>query len=225
MIRRTFVVLCFVAASVAGGGLVADESGEERRGLSVPDESAAASRDEGLLAWKRIYDVFTHPRCVNCHVGKDNLPLWTSSAGSTTQPHGMLIDAGDSRIGAETLQCSSCHQVSKSPNTVPHAAPHTGMIWRLAPVEFQWTDRSSTQVCEQVRNPETNGGRDPEGLIEHIVHDAEVFGFISWAFDPGPKRSTPPGSLQDHLDDMVIWTSAGMPCPDSEHGQPDVGGP
>lgn len=215
MIRFLWIAVV-VVTFVLAGDLVADASGDETQALSVPDGLAPASRDEGLLAWKRIHEVFTHPRCLNCHVGPDNLPRWTSDDGTDTKPHGMRINAGDSRIGAETILCSSCHQVSDHPNTVPHAAPHTGMLWRLAPVEFQWTNRSSAQICEQVRNPETNGARDREELVEHILHDAEVFGFISWSFAPGPNRSTPPGSLQDHLLDMVTWTSAGMPCPDLE---------
>ena len=33
-------------------------------------------RAEGLAAWERIYAVTQHPRCANCHVGADGLPMW-----------------------------------------------------------------------------------------------------------------------------------------------------
>lgn len=204
------VALLFVTSvSMAG------DPGENPLDVSSLAEPGTIRSDEGLAAWGRIHEVFTHPRCLNCHVGEDGVPLWTVDSSEVTQAHGMWIRGGDSRIGAETLLCSSCHQKSARPNTVPNAAPHTGMVWRLAPIEFQWTNKSSTEICEQVRDPETNGGRDEAGLIEHILHDVRVFGFISWGFDPGPERSVPPRSFQSHLEDMATWTSAGMPCPDS----------
>lgn len=204
-----------ITLSFVTNASMADDSGEGVLDISSLAEPGTISSDEGLAAWERIHDVFTHPRCLNCHVGKDSIPLWSTRDSDSAQAHGMRIQGGDSRIGAETLLCSSCHQVSLRPNTVPHAAPHTGMVWRLAPIEFQWTDKNSVEICEQVRAPQTNGGRDEAALIEHILHDARVRGFISWGFDPGPDRSSPPGSLQSHLEDMAMWTSAGMPCPDS----------
>lgn len=141
----------------------------------------------------------THPRCLNYHVGTDNVPLW-GTVETPDRIHGIAINAGGSRIGAKTLSCNACHQILTRPNTVTHAPPHTGMDWRLASVEFQWTDR--------------NRGRDAAGLIEHILHDAELIGFITWSFDPGARRDPASGSLQAPLEDMSIWTAAGMPCPE-----------
>ncbi|MEO1246116.1 MAG: hypothetical protein AAFX56_10585 [Pseudomonadota bacterium] len=215
MSRLSIAIVLAVIFTCSGEVSVADESTAISLDTSSLPKAGTITSDEGLDAWRRIYDVFTHPRCLNCHVGSDNVPLWNTGASEETRTHGMWIQGGASRIGAETILCSSCHQVSSRPNVVPRAAPHTGMVWRLAPVEFQWADRSTVQICKQVRDPERNGGRDAEGLIEHILHDAEVFGFISWGFDPGPNRDRPPGSLQSHLDDMAAWTAAGMPCPDS----------
>ncbi|MEM7280078.1 MAG: hypothetical protein AAF438_00405 [Pseudomonadota bacterium] len=215
MSRLSPLLVLIVALPFVGDTAIADDSSKVLLDVSLLPEPGTVSNEEGLVAWNRIHDVFTHPRCLNCHVGNDGVPLWTTGSSSeSTQAHGMWIKGGNSRMGAETMLCNSCHQTSAQRNTKAHAAPHTGMIWRLAPTEFQWTDQSSAQICEQVRDPERNGGRDEEGLIEHILHDASVFGFISWGFDPGPGRSRPPGSLQSHLEDMATWTSAGMPCPD-----------
>lgn len=126
----------------------------------------------------------------------------------------MDIVAGESRIGAEGLSCRACHQTSTRPNRIEHAAPRAGMEWMLAPVEFQWTDRTSAAICQQMRDPGRNGGRDAARLIEHILHDAELIGFIIWSFNPGAGREPAPGSLQSHLEDMAQWTAAGMPCPE-----------
>ena len=166
---------------------------------------------EGLAAWERIYAVASHPRCANCHTGDDNLPMWSGPSFGAARPHGMNIVAGGSRIGAETLPCQTCHITSTRANTIPHAAPHTGMLWQLAPVAFEWFDRDSAAICAQMRDPARNGGRDGAALVEHILHDAELTGFITWAFAPGGMRDPAPGGLQAHLDDTVVWTAAGMP--------------
>ncbi|MDW4500251.1 hypothetical protein R5H30_19850 [Sulfitobacter sp. D35] len=201
-----------VAASLAIGTLAFAED-EHGLDLSALPEVGTVPTEDGLAAWNNIHTVLSHPRCLNCHVGADNLPLW-GTVEAPEQIHGMAINAGESRIGAETLSCNACHQTSTRPNSVPRAPPHTGMDWRLAPVEFQWTDRSSAEICAQMRDPARNGGRDAAGLVEHILHDAELIGFITWSFDPGAGRDPAPGSLRAHLEDMAVWTTAGMPCPE-----------
>jgi len=180
--------------------------------VSALPEPGSIEASDGLAAWDRIHDVASHPRCLNCHVGEDGIPLWGTVA-EPDRPHGMAIVAGDSRIGAAGLSCRTCHQTSTRPNRVEHAAPHTGMDWQLAPVDFQWVGGTSAEICQQMRDPDRNGGRDAAGLVEHILHDAELIGFITWSFDPGAGRAPAPGSLQSHLEDMAIWTAAGMPCP------------
>lgn len=200
-----------VAASLALETLALAEGGHGLD-LSTLPEAGTVAPEDGLAAWDGIHAVLTHPRCLNCHVGADDVPLW-GTAQAPGRIHGVAVNAGDSRIGAEGLSCRACHQTSTRPNAVPHAAPHTGMDWRLAPVEFQWTDRTSAEICAQMRDPARNGGRDAAGLIEHILHDAELIGFITWSFEPGAGRDPAPGSLQAHLEDMALWTAAGMPCP------------
>ncbi|MEM7426368.1 MAG: hypothetical protein AAF441_09745 [Pseudomonadota bacterium] len=176
-------------------------------------EPGSVDEASGLDAWTRIHEVLRHPRCVNCHTGADNRPVWSGPSFGKRRKHGMSINAGESRIGAEGLSCRTCHQTSRAPNTVPHAAPHAGIDWQLAPVEFQWIDKTSAEICRQLRNPDVNGGRDGAGLVEHILDDLEVTGFITWSFDPGPGREPAPGGLQTHLEDMALWAAAGMPCP------------
>lgn len=209
---RYHLRLALTVATSLTLGTFAFAQAEHGLDMSALPEAGTVAPEDGLAAWDSIHTVLTHPRCLNCHVGADHVPLW----GTVEDPdriHGMAINAGESRIGAEILSCNACHQTSTRPNSVPHAAPHTGMDWRLAPVEFQWTDRTSAEICAQMRDPDRNGGRDAAGLIEHIVHDAELLGFITWSFDPGAGRNPAPGSLQAHLEDMAIWTAAGMPCP------------
>lgn len=201
-----------LAGLLAGtAGLAFAASGD----LTVtPPPGGEVSPAEGLEAWARIYEVAAHPRCANCHVDAAGIPMWSGpSYGSEPRPHGMHIAAGESRIGAKYVPCAACHIEQVGSNTVPHAAPFTGHIWMLAPSDFAWWGKSSAEICAQMRDPARNGGRDGAGLVEHILHDAELQAFITWSFAPGGTREPAPGTMQSHLDDMVIWTSAGMPCP------------
>jgi len=211
MLKGT-LIFATVLALVLNSRALAEET-QETHGLRV-DRLArgSVSRDVGLEAWNRIYTVFSHPRCANCHTDDNNVPMWATGEG-IERAHGMYINAGDSRTGEEYLPCATCHATSILPNTIPHAPPHAGMPWQLAPVEFLWFGQDSATICNQVRDPKRNGGRQGPELIEHILHDKSLDGFITWAFDPGGGREPAPGTLQEHLDDTVAWVAAGMPCP------------
>ena len=176
---------------------------------------ASATEAEGLDAWSRIYEVTSHPRCANCHTGPSDRPMWSGPSYGTTRPHGMNIRAGESRIGAEYVPCQTCHTTKDedwdNANAMPHAAPRVAMFWQLAPVEAGWFGRSSVEICEQLRDPDRNGDRDMLELAEHLDHDL----ILHWAWEPGGGREPAPYSLQDHVDDILIWGTAGFPCPDT----------
>ncbi|MEO0697097.1 MAG: hypothetical protein AAFY84_13470 [Pseudomonadota bacterium] len=218
MKRAKLAVLSGLVVSAALVGVAFSHGGGDDNAeidLVVNTPETPPSTEEGLAAWARIYEVTSHPRCSNCHTGEANVPMWSGPSYGETRPHGMLINGGESRIGIETLPCSTCHMESTAPNTVPHAPPHAGLPWMLAPVAFVWFGQDSQTICTQMSDPTRNGGRDGDGLVEHIIHDAEIKAFITWGFNPGGGREPAPGTMQAHLDDMVTWTSAGMPCPTS----------
>ena len=176
---------------------------------------AVATEAEGLEAWARIYEVASHPRCSNCHTGASDRPMWSGPSYGKTRVHGMNIRAGESRIGAEYIPCQTCHTTKSedwdNANAMPHTAPRVAMFWQLAPVEADCFGRSSVQICEQLRDPARNGDRDMLALAEHLDHDL----ILHWAWNPGGGREPAPYSLQEHVNDILIWGVAGMPCPAS----------
>ena len=124
-----------------------------------PPAAGSISQQQGLLAWSRIFEVASHPRCANCHTGPSDRPMWSGPSYGKTRVHGMNIQAGNSRIGAETILCSTCH-TNKSEdwdnaNVTKHAAPRVAMSWALAPATAHWFGRTTQQICEQLRNPES----------------------------------------------------------------------
>ena len=179
---------------------------------------AEVTVEQGLHAWQRVYQVASHPRCANCHVGTDNIPMWSGPSYGKTRRHGMNINAGPSRIGAETLMCSTCHAFRKNgENDQPHAAPQVATAWRLAPVEAEWFGKSSTEICEQLRDPKRNGSRTFKDIAQHLNHDV----ILHWAWNPGGGREPAPYSLQEHMRDIVEWGVAGMPCENDAKGEVD----
>jgi len=186
---------------------------EETDLVIAPPAEGSVSTEVGLEAWSRIYEVASHPRCANCHTGPSDQPMWSGPAYGEARPHGMNVRAGESRIGAEYLQCSTCHTTKDidwdNANAVPHAAPRVAMGWALAPVEAHWFGQSSEDICAQLRSPELNGGRDMLEIAEHLRHDL----ILHWAWKPGGGREPAPYSLQEHVDDILAWGVAGMPCP------------
>lgn len=178
-----------------------------------PPAEGSVTVDQGLQAWSRIYEVTSHPRCANCHTGPSDRPMWSGPSYGQTRPHGMNIQAGDSRMGAEFLPCATCHSIKDTDwdnaNAMPHAAPRVAMNWALAPVEAHWFGRSSEEICAQLRDPQLNGGRDTLAIAEHLDHDL----ILHWAWSPGGGREPAPYSLQEHVNDILEWGVAGMPCP------------
>ncbi|WP_138923913.1 hypothetical protein [Sulfitobacter sp. BSw21498] len=172
----------------------------------------ASDRAAALAAWDDIHAVVTHPRCTNCHVGPSGLPLWEGlERGETLGKelvHGMNVRADDSRIGAETMPCRTCHISAASANSVPHAPPMIADAWRLPPIEMTWKGKTSAEICVQLRDPDRNGAFTPEELSDHVGTSA----FVAWGFDPGAGRVAAPGSIPEMQEALAIWVAGGTPC-------------
>jgi len=201
-----------ILTAVLSLGLALAAFAEGENVTILPPEEGSISREAGLEAWSRVYEVTSHPRCANCHVGADNIPMWSGPSYGTARSHGMNINAGASRIGMEYLQCSACHANRETPNDMPHAAPQVAMNWQLPPVEAEWFGKSSVEICNQLRDPERNGGRDFNEIAGHLDHDL----ILHWAWAPGGTREPAPYSLQEHVNDILAWGVAGYPCANDE---------
>ena len=173
-------------------------------------QDVTVTREEGLAAWDRVFAVASHPRCTNCHVGDQGAPMWDGLGYGENRVHGMNVRADESRIGAESVPCRTCHVTSASENTVPHAPPHIDEAWRLPPAELSWLDKTSAEICAQMRNPDANDGHSIAELMDHV----KTSEFVNWGFAPGAGRSVPPGSTTQLAQDLDVWGAAGTPCLD-----------
>jgi hypothetical protein len=166
----------------------------------------ALAQDQGLAAWSKFYDVLSHPRCANCHVGADNLPIWSDPPAPRPRPHGMNINAGESRIGSETLPCDTCHNRHNA--ELPHGPPGAPN-WRLAPVEMQWSGKTSAEVCAQIKDSSRNGNRSVGAIADHVANDS----LVAWGWAPGAGRASAPYSAAETASYLRQWEAAGTPCP------------
>lgn len=152
-------------------------------------------------AWGDVYAVLTHPRCMNCHPDGD-APLQNDA--STVHTFGVNRDAI-----ADGLQCTACHQATNTPGGPP-GAPNWHFPSADTPMIFQGRDAAT--LCAQFHDPEATGGRDLDGLLEHVNNESLVL----WAWDPGNDRSTPPLSHDEFLDAFATWVQGGGACPDGD---------
>jgi len=84
-------------------------------------------------------------------------------------------------------------------------APH----WQLAPTSMLWEGLSTTELCQMLKDPELNGHRSPQALIEHM----ETEKLVLWGWNPGRHRERIPISHQHFVDLMKVWVSGGTVCP------------
>src|SRR6185369_12073318 len=155
-----------------------------------------------------IFEVFSHPRCANCHVGPDGIPMWSGPGyGPKARPHGMNIAGGESRIGAQTIACNTCHTSHNS--HLPHGPPGVDG-WMLPPAEMQWFGKSSAEICAQIKDPNRNGNRDTIAKVAEHVERAEL---VHWGWMPGPGREPAPYSAERLVRFLKDWEKAGAPCP------------
>ena len=76
--------------------------------------------------------------------------------------------------------------------------------WHLAPASVAWQGKTLRPICEQVQDPERNGGMDTVKLIPHMGEDT----LVGWAWRPGADRTPALGAL------VKAWLESGAHCPE-----------
>lgn len=182
------------------------------QGVAPETDSQRQTEAEALGLWAKVHEVLSHPRCVNCHVPADNRPRWSGPNYVTANDpqgwrfHGMNIHGGESRIGIESIPCTTCHQAE---NSDKRHGPPGAEVWALAPVEMVWWDRSSSEICEQIKDPTRNGQRTLVEIADHVADDP----LVAWGWTPGPGREPAPYSAAEVAAFLTAWSAAGAPCP------------
>jgi hypothetical protein len=168
--------------------------------------SPVASHDPAA-AFQVVKAVLQSPRCVNCHPAGD-APL----QGDDGHVHRQHVLRGPGGFGVTGLECDACHGDANPPASYgPHAPPGISTGWRLPPPDtkmvFEGLDASA--LCEQLKDPARNGGKDLDALVHHVSTDPLVL----WGWAPGHGRTPVPVAHADFVAAFKSWASAGAPCP------------
>ena len=174
---------------------------------SQTSPSPTVDMARGLSEWDKIYAVFSHPRCADCHVSDDR-PRWSGAHYGGTRVHAFNVQRGTdgSGFGNPGLRCTTCHFSSNS--NALHGPPGA-KGWHLAPAEMTWFGKSSAEICAQIKDPERNGNRKLADVALHVRDDK----LVAWGWAPGSDREPAPGSAEATYQAIENWMAAGSPCP------------
>jgi hypothetical protein len=164
--------------------------------FSVIEDEAERSRALFLEASR----VFLHPRCANCHPS-GNVPL----QGMDMRPHDPPAVRGPENLGVVGMECGGCHQ----DRNLDHARVPGAPGWHLAPLEMAWVGKSPHHICEQLKDPQRNGGKSLAKIVEHNAHDE----LVAWGWQPGHDREPAPGTQRQLGELVAAWVSTGAECP------------
>lgn len=146
--------------------------------------------------------VLTHPRCTNCHPAGD-APLQGNG-----EPHDPPALRGPDDHGVVGMECTSCHQ----DRNLEHARIPGAPKWALAPLSMAWVGKTTSEICDQLKDRSRNGDKSLEQIVEHTQHDA----LVGWAWNPGSGRTSPPGNQARFGALVAAWSKTGAVCPKEE---------
>lgn len=186
----------------------ADKPNVKQEKLRALDEfsSIKDEKERALAIYDEIDTVLSHPRCVNCHPAGDSPyqgPDITRIGDTSPKPHQPLVVRGEDGFGAAGMRCETCHGEANFEN-VPGSPG-----WHLAPIEMAWEGKTPGAICEQIKDPERNGGKTLAQLTEHMQHDA----LVGYGWNPPAHLQPAPGSQKIFGELFAAWIEAGAPCP------------
>lgn len=173
---------------------------EPAPGPEAHPDPAAASK----AAFVATYEVFMHPRCMNCHPSGD-APL----QGDDSHPHAQNVRRGPDGKGLFALKCASCHQAENVPGAnMPPGNPN----WHLPPADMPLVFQGLTpgELAAQLKDPARNGGKTLEQVLHHVEKDGLVLG----CWNPGEGRAPPPVAHAEFARRFREWVETGAAVPD-----------
>jgi len=163
-------------------------------------EVIADPADRSVAIFEEMGRVLQHPRCVNCHPAGES-PL----QGREMKIHEPPVQRGPADFGVTGMTCTTCHM---SRNVEPAGVPGDP-AWHVAPKSMIWEGKTLGEICEQIKDPERNGGRDLAAMHKHMAEDS----LVGWGWNPGGTREPVPGTQARFGELFALWMEAGAHCP------------
>src|SRR6202045_5246499 len=110
--------------------------------------------------------VIMNPRCMNCHPAGDR-----PTQGNDLHPH-------EPPVFRAAGFCQTCH--TDRNYTLMERASYKSIPghprWDVAPPEMAWQGKTVSEICQQLKDPQRNGGRRLELLPETLAREELVGG-------------------------------------------------
>lgn len=175
--------------------------------LAKNDEFSGESKDsKSKAAFLDAYKVFMSPRCVNCHPAGD-----VPTQGDAMTLHAQGVTRGKDGKGKYGMKCTTCHQPENLEGE--HLPPGVPNGWHMPPANMKmvFQGRTAKQLCEQLKNPQMNGGRK---TAKEAIHHLEEDPLVLWAWTGSNGRTKPPLSYEEFMQKMNEWVKNGGSCPE-----------
>jgi hypothetical protein len=198
MMRSTNAILVILAGLAGCGDKTAAPANPQR-----PSSDDAA----GLAAFETVRGVLQHPRCQNCHPAGD-APL----QGDDGNVHAMNVKRGPTGHGLPGAECTTCHGPANPPSNYGlHVPPGVIQGWHMPKPEemLVFVGVAPRELCEQIKDPARNGGKDMAALRVHLEDP-----LVTWGWDPGFGRTPVSTPYEAFIAAWETWAAAGAPCPE-----------
>jgi hypothetical protein len=160
----------------------------------------------GVAAFGTVRAVLQHPRCQNCHPAGD-APL----QGDDSHVHAQNVRRGPEGRGLVGEECTTCHGAANPPQSYgEQVPPGAAEGWHMPPPDMKlvFVGVPAGELCEQLKNPAANGGKDMAALRAHL--DTSL---VTWGWDPGFGRAPVSTPYATFIAAWETWAAAGAPCP------------
>ncbi len=208
----------FVPALIAGIALLAWLGPGTRTRAQAPAGPSPAAATPADKLFAKIYPVYAHPRCANCHGVVEHYPGFTHSVTPDTHPGG-AVGAG---MPDPVVDCTDCHDGPQHHN----AAGVEEGAWKFtAPPNMEWAGLGEEEVCimqaveARLKNKAAGGesAATKGSYLHHLAEDPLIeqafHGRAGGARDPAdPDLPVPPLSYGDFKAGAKEWIDAGAPC-------------
>jgi hypothetical protein len=167
--------------------------------VAQPDDKVAAGK-QGFI---EVVKVLQSPRCMNCHPTGDR-PL----QGDDNHIHAQNISRKTIAAG---VPCTTCHQTHNADAIGIEHGPPGAPGWNLPPADMPmvFQGKTATQICEQMKDPKQNNGKNLAQLLEHATSDPIVL----WGWSPGKGRTLPPMTHDAFVAAFKAWVDSDAACP------------
>jgi hypothetical protein len=157
----------------------------------------------GKQGFIEVVKVLQSPRCMNCHPSGDR-PL----QGDDNHIHAQNISRKSIAAG---VPCSTCHQTRNADAIGIEHGPPGAPGWNLPPIDMPmvFQGKTATQICEQMKDPKQNNGKNLAQLLEHASSDPIVL----WGWAPGKGRTLPPLTRDAFVAAFKAWVDSDAACP------------